>query len=344
MIISSGEFITNTGVVRIMRILVTGADGFIRGHLAERFVRDGHDVTVLDNFYSFYDTRIKEHNLDVGREASAESEGMYRFIEGDIRDGDVVNNFVAEAEYVYHQGGVAGVRRSVMMPREYNDVNVDGTLNTLEAARETNIKRLVFASCSSIYGKPVYIPYEEHPTTPVSPYVTSKLAVKRYWCTYHEVYGIPTVALRYFTVYDPRMRPNMAISNFVSRCLNGEPPVIHEDGTQTRDFTYIDDVVEGNLALLDTGAVDGEAVNIGSSDNIEIRELAEEVRDRLAPDLELVYDDRHDSDAEHTYADVSNAKTLLSYDLTWTIRESVQEFIAWYRENREWYEPLVQAS
>lgn len=325
-----------------MRILVTGGAGFIGGHLAEQFVRDGHDVTVLDNFDPFYDTRIKEHNLDVGREVAAESEGTYRFVKGDVRDRDVVSDLVSEAEYVYHQGGVAGVRRSVKMPREYNEVNVDGTLNILEAARETETERLVFASSSSVYGKPVYLPYdEEHPTTPVSPYGASKLAAERYWCAYHEVYGLPTVALRYFTVYGPRMRPNMAISNFVSRCLNGEPPVIYGDGTQTRDFTYIDDVVEGNLALLDTDVADGEAINIGSSDNIEIKTLAKEVRDQLAPGMEVVYDERHDADAEHTHADVSKAQDMLGYEPDHTIREGVSQYIDWYRVNRDWYEPLV---
>jgi Nucleoside-diphosphate-sugar epimerases len=158
------------------------------------------------------------------------------------------------------------------------------------------------------------------------------------------VYDLSAVALRYFTVYGPRMRPNMAISNFVSRCLNGEPPVVYGDGTQTRDFTYVDDVVAANRALLSTGAADGEAVNVGSTDNIEIQTLATEIRDMLAPDLDLVYDERHDADAEHTHADTSKAADLLGYEPTHTIREGVTAFVEWYRENRDWYEPLVRAS
>jgi UDP-glucose 4-epimerase len=325
-----------------MDILVTGGAGFIGGHLAENFVRDGHDVTVFDNFDSFYDTDIKRHNVEIGRDAASESDGSYSLVEGDLRDEELVYDLVTGADAVYHQGGVAGVRRSVEVPREYDDINVDGTLNILEAARDTDIERLVFASSSSVYGKPVYLPYdEEHPTTPVSPYGASKLAAERYWCAYHEVYGLPTVALRYFTVYGPRMRPNMAISNFVSRCLNGEPPVIYGDGTQTRDFTYIDDIVEGNMALLDTDAADGEALNIGSSDNIEIKTLAKEVRNQLAPELDLVYEERHDADAEHTHADVSKARDLLGYNPEHTIREGVSKYIDWYQNNQGWYDSLV---
>jgi UDP-glucose 4-epimerase len=137
------------------------------------------------------------------------------------------------------------------------------------------------------------------------------------------------------------MRPNMAISNFVSRCMNGEPPVIYGDGTQTRDFTFIEDVVEANVTLLNEGVADGQAVNIGSTDNIKVKTLAEEIRNQLAPELELVYETRHDADAEHTHADTSKASELLGYEASHTIREGVAKFIGWYRGNREWYEPLV---
>ena len=328
-----------------MRILVTGGAGFIGGHLAERFVRDGHDVTVLDNLDPFYDTRIKDHTVEICRDHAEAGEGTYRLVEGDIRDADLVAELVDDAEFVYHQAAQAGVRPSVEDPRKYDAVNVDGTLNVLDAARDTGIERVVLASSSSVYGKPQYLPYDEsHPTTPVSPYGASKLSAERYACAYSEVYDLPAVALRYFTVYGPRMRPNMAISNFVSRCLNDEPPVVYGDGTQTRDFTYIDDAVAANVTLLSEDAADGEALNIGSTDNIEILTLAEEIRDQLAPELELEFAERHDADAEHTHADSSKAKELLGYEPTRTIREGIAEFIEWYRENREWYEPLVRAS
>ena len=328
-----------------MQILVTGGAGFIGGHLAERFAGDGHDVVALDSFVPYYDLGIKEHNVERGRAAGEQSSGSYELIRGDIRDEELVRDHVTEADVVFHQAAQAGVRTSVEQPQKVNEINVDGTLNVLEAARNSETERVVVASSSSVYGKPQYLPYDEaHPTTPVSPYGASKLAEEQYARVYNEVYGLPTVSLRYFTVYGPRMRPNMAISNFVSRCMNDEPPVIYGDGTQTRDFTYIDDVVRANETLLGTDVADGEVVNIGSTDNISIQTLAEEIRDQLAPDLELEYAERHDADAEHTHADISKANELFGYESTTTIREGVERFTTWYRENREWYEPLVRNS
>jgi UDP-glucose 4-epimerase len=329
-----------------MHVLVTGGAGFIGGHLAEAFLADGHDVTVLDAMDPFYDLGIKEHTIGVHQEAATDRGVDYRFVEGDVRNADLVADLVADTDYVYHQAAKAGVRPSVEAPREYDAVNVDGTLNLLDAARETEVDRFVLASSSSVYGgRQAYLPFSEtDPTMPVSPYGASKLAAERYAAAYHEVYGVPTVSLRYFTVYGPRMRPNMAISNFVSRCLNGEPPVVYGDGTQTRDFTYVDDVMGVNRTLLHSEAADGEAVNVGSTDTIEIRTLAAEIRDQLAPDLDLEFADRYDADADHTHADTAKAARLLEYDPGHTIREGVAAFIEWYRANREWYEPLVLAS
>ncbi|ACV11315.1 NAD-dependent epimerase/dehydratase [Halorhabdus utahensis DSM 12940] len=328
-----------------MQILVTGGAGFIGGHLAERFVADGHDVVVLDNFDPFYAREIKEHTVEICRDTAADGDGSYELVEGDVRDADLVAELVAEADYVYHEAAQAGVRRSVENPRKYDAVNVDGTLNVLDAAREHGIERVVVASSSSVYGKPISLPYdEEDPTMPVSPYGASKLAQERYTCAYANCYDLPAVALRYFTVYGPRMRPNMAISNFVSRAINDEAPVVYGDGSQIRDFTYIEDIVEANVRLLSTDAADGEAVNIGSNGTIEIKTLAEEIRDQLAPELELEYAERHDADAEATHADVSKAAALLGYEPSTSIREGVSKFVEWYRANREWYEPLVRES
>jgi UDP-glucose 4-epimerase len=327
-----------------MDILVTGGAGFIGGHLAEGFAAQGHDVVVLDNLDPYYDVEIKRHAIEAGRAAAEESAGSYVFVEGDVRDADLVDELVADADVVYHQAAQAGVRADIE-PRKYHDVNVDGTLNLLEAARAHGLERFVLASSSSVYGKPRSLPYEEdHPTTPVSTYGASKLAAERYAMVYGEQYEFPVVALRYFTVYGPRMRPNMAISNFVSRCANGEPPVIYGDGSQTRDFTYVEDIVGVNETLLTDDGADGEVLNVGSTDRITIETLATEIRDRLAPDLEIAYTEGYDIDAEHTHADVSKARALLGYEPAYTIREGVAAFVEWYEDTRDWYDPLVRRS
>ena len=328
-----------------MNVLITGGAGFIGGHLAEQFAGSGHDVTVLDNLDPYYEEGIKRHNVEAAREAATESDGSYEFVEGSVTDSDTVERLVEGTDVVYHQAAQAGVRTSVENPRKPHSVNVDGTLNVLDAARDADVERVINASSSSVYGKPVSLPYDEdHPTEPVSPYGASKLAAEQYARVYHEVYGLPTVSLRYFTVYGPRMRPNMAFTNFVSRCLHGEPPVIYGDGSKTRDFTYVEDVVRANETLLRADDADGEVLNVGSTTTIDIETLATEIRDRIDPSLELVYDDPREGDAEHTHADVSKARDLLGYEPTVSIREGIEKFVDWYRENEDWYDPLVRES
>jgi len=328
-----------------MHTLITGGAGFIGGHIAEALAASGHDVTVLDKFVPYYDLDIKEHNVEAARKAAANTEGSYELIRGSVTDDQLVNDLVTDVDVVYHQAAQAGVRKSLEEPAKVNHYNVDGTITLLEAARAHDIDRVIVASSSSVYGKPEYLPYDEdHPKESVSPYGVSKLATEQYARVYNEIYGLPTVSLRYFTVYGPRMRPNMAMTNFVSRCLHDEPPVIYGTGDQTRDFTYVDDVKRVNEQLLTDDSADGEILNIGSTDNIDIQTLAEVVRDELAPELDIVYDDAREGDAEHTHADISKANELLGYESTVDIREGVRKFIAWYRENEDWYDPLVRNS
>jgi len=327
-----------------MKVLVTGGAGFVGGHLAETFAADGHDVVVQDNLDPYYDVEIKRHAIEAGRAAAEAGDGSYEFVEGDVRDEALVSSLVADADVVSHHAAQAGVRADIE-PNKYEAVNVRGTLKLLDAAREHGLERFVLASSSSVYGKPRSLPYdEEHATTPVSAYGVSKLAAERYAMIYAEQYGVPAVALRYFTVYGPRMRPNMAISNFVNRCANGEPPVIYGDGSSTRDFTFIEDVVGVNETLLESAGADGEFLNVGSTDRIDIETLAREIRDQLAPELDIEYTEGYDVDAEHTRADISKANDLIGYEPGYTIREGVAAFIEWYHDNRDWYEPLVRRS
>jgi len=328
-----------------MDVLVTGGAGFIGGHIAEQLAASGHNITVLDSLVPYYDLGIKQHNIEATRTAAADNSGTYTLVEDTITDEQLVDELVADTDVIYHQAAQAGVRTSVEEPAKVNHYNVDGTVNVLEAARKNDVNRVVVASSSSVYGKPEYLPYDEdHPTTPVSPYGVSKLAAEQYTRVYNEIYGLPTVALRYFTVYGPRMRPNMAMTNFISRCLHDEPPVIYGSGEQTRDFTYVEDIRRVNEQLLTDDSADGEIVNIGSTDNIDIRTLAEIIRDEIDLSLDIVYDDARTGDAEHTHADISKATELLGYEPTADIREGLQQFIDWYRRNEEWYDPLVRQS
>ena len=328
-----------------MKILVTGGAGFIGGHLTERFINSGHDVAVLDTLEPFYDLGIKERNKKVARNAAKNGDGSYEFVKGSITDQKQVTSLVSDVDFVFHQAAQAGVRTSVDQPRTVHNINVTGTVNLLEAVRKEGINRFVYASSSSVYGKPEYLPYdEEHPTTPVSPYGASKVSAEHYVRVYNEVYSLPTVSLRYFTVYGPRMRPNMAFTNFVSRCLHDEPPVIYGDGQQTRDFTYVKDVADANETLLTTDTADGEILNIGSGGRIKIAELAAVIRDEINPELDIVYDDAREGDAEHTHADIAKARDLLDYDPSVSIKEGARRFVDWYRENQTWYDPFVRQS
>ena len=324
-----------------MNVLVTGGAGFIGSHISHALLEEGHEVVVLDNMDPYYDLGLKERNIEVCREAGGDA---YTFVEGSITDEATVDAVFADhdVEFVYHEAARAGVRPSVEQPEYYESNNVGGILTLLEAAVEHDVERFVNASSSSVYGRPDYLPYDEdHPNYPKSPYAVTKLASEHYCKVYADLHDLPTVSLRYFTVYGPRMRPNMAISNFVTRCLDGDPPIIYGDGEQTRDFTYIDDIVEANLSLLDTAAADGEAINVGSTDNITINDLAEAVIAATDADVDPVHESAKDADARHTHADVSKSRDLLGYEPSVDIREGVEQFVTWYQENEAWYRPLA---
>jgi UDP-glucose 4-epimerase len=324
-----------------MRTLITGGAGFIGSNLAVALLNQDHHVTVLDNLDQYYDLGLKEYNLELCREAG---NGRFEFIEGTMTNENLVTETIAgnDVDVIFHKAAKAGVRPSVEQPKAYNKNNIEGLLTVLDAAADHGVSRVVNASSSSVYGVPEYLPYdEEHPNHPKSPYAVTKRSAEHYCNVYHDLHNLPTVNLRYFTVYGPRMRPNMAISNFVSRCLNNKPPIIYGDGEQTRDFTFIDDVVQANLTLLDTDAADGETMNIGSNDNVSIRELAEYVIKETGVDVDIIHEKGKDADARHTHADVSKAGSIINYEPEVSIKQGVSAFIDWYRSNRDWYEPLV---
>jgi len=310
------------------KIVITGGAGFIGSHIAEALVQDRHEVVIVDNLDDYYSPALKQRNLDCVR-----ARGDVDFVRGDITDLDLIQNVIDDTvDYVFHEAAQAGVRISVEDPFKPNNVNVLGTLNVLKASLDAGVERVINASSSSVYGRVQYLPFDEaHPTMPVSPYGVSKLAAEHYCRVFYEVYGLPTVSLRYFTVYGPRMRPDLAISIFTRKMLANEPITVFGDGEQTRDFTYIDDIVRVNRRLLETSAADGYAMNVGGGHRITVNDLVAHLREITGSASEVVYSDKQKGDAEHTLADTSLAGRLVGYRPEVSIREGLGRFVEWYR-------------
>ncbi len=308
------------------KIVITGGAGFIGSHIAEALVQD-HEVVIVDNLDDYYSPALKRKNLDC-----VMAKGDVDFVRGDITDQDLVRNVIDDTvDYVFHEAAQAGVRISVEDPFKPNNVNVLGTLNVLKASLDADVRRVINASSSSVYGKVQYLPFDEaHPTMPVSPYGVSKLAAEHYCRVFHEVYGLPTVSLRYFTVYGPRMRPDLAIYIFTRKMPANEPITIFGNGEQTRDFTYIDDIVRVNLRLLETDAADGYAMNVGGGQRITVNDLIAHLRKITGSTSDVVYSGKQKGDAEHTLADVGRARELVGYRPETMIENGLKKFVAWY--------------
>ncbi len=322
------------------RVLLTGGAGFIGSHLADRLLREGMDVVVVDNLDPYYDVRLKRKNLEaVEAAARTDSAGVYEYLDADVTDLATMRDIVMghRPDVIYHEAAQAGVRASVEDPYKPNRVNVEGTLNVLVTAVDAGVSRVVNASSSSVYGTVAYLPFDEHhPTKPVSPYGVSKLAAEQYCRVWYEVYGLPTISLRYFTVYGPRMRPDLAVPRFTKRLLAGEAPVIFGDGEQTRDYTYVGDVVEANLALMDPMVeLTGQSVNVGSSRRISINQLLDVLRDLTGTDVEAVYQDTAVGDARDTWAAIDEAQRIFGYSPSTTLEEGLGSFMEWFRSDPE---------
>jgi len=308
------------------KIVITGGAGFIGSHISEALVSN-NEIVIIDNMDSYYSPSLKQNNLDAIR-----LKGEFTFIQGDITDIHLVKDVIDDtADYVYHEAAQAGVRISVKDPIKTTNINITGTINVLQASLDAGVKRMINASSSSVYGKVHYLPFDEnHPTQPISPYGVSKLAAEHYCRIFFEVYGLPTVSLRYFTVYGPRMRPDLAISIFTRKMLANEPITVFGNGEQTRDFTYIDDVVKANLDLLKTGAADGCVMNIGGGYRITLNDLIAHLKKIIESESNVVYSETQKGDVEHTMADVKLAKELIKYKPIFSIEKGLEKFVEWY--------------
>jgi UDP-glucose 4-epimerase len=315
------------------KILITGGAGFIGSHLALGLARLDNDVTILDNLDPYYSVEIKRKNLEIILKAD-----NCIFMEGDILDEKLLGNMVRDVDFIYHEAAQPGVRASVENPQKPNDVNVRGTLNVLEAARKSHVKRVINASSSSVYGKVEYLPFDEnHPTQPLAPYGVSKLVAEHYCRVYHELFGLPTVSLRYFTVYGPRMRPDLAIPIFTQALSAGEPPEIFGDGEQTRDLTFVDDIIAANVKLIETDKADGTILNVGGGKRITVNQLYGHLKDITGSDIEPIYSNEIKGDAKHTLSNIEKARELIGYEPETGIAEGLKKFFEWYKNNEDFY-------
>ncbi len=312
-----------------MVTLVTGGAGFIGSNLAERLIARGDEIVLLDNFNDYYDPRIKRQNLT----AITEAKGI-TLVEGDIRDEELVKSVFSQHEFdvVVHLAARAGVRASMAEPALYTDVNCTGTIRLLEAARHKGTKRFVFASSSSVYGGSATPPFREDASInkPLSPYAASKAAAELLCRTYYDLYGISCTALRFFTVYGPRQRPDMAIHKFTRMIDNGESIPFYGDGSSERDYTYISDILDGVVSAIDHD-LGFEIINLGESQTTTLSRLVQLIEKNLGKKAVLDRQADQPGDMKVTCADIFKARQLLDYCPSTTAEEGIQKFVSWYR-------------
>src|SRR6187551_3421030 len=314
-----------------MRILVTGGAGFIGSHLVERLLATGHIVAILDDFNDFYDPRIKHANIA----GFAKDVAVHHL---DLRDDTSVRNLFhrEKFEVIAHLAARAGVRPSIEYPQLYYDTNVTGTLHLLEASRVTGVERFIFASSSSVYGTLKIVPFSEdqHLIQTLSPYAATKIAGEFLCSTYSHLYQLRVVALRYFTVYGPRQRPDLAIHQFTRRIYAGQTIEQFGDGTTRRDYTYIDDIIQGTMAALDYDGPMYDVFNLGENQTIQLKDLILAIENAMKKKAKINRLAEQPGDMPRTYADISKATKLLRYNPTTKLSEGLPKFIEWFLQSQ----------
>ncbi|MGA0559086.1 NAD-dependent epimerase/dehydratase family protein [Larkinella sp. VNQ87] len=311
-----------------MTILLTGGAGFIGSNLGQQLLAEGHQVVCLDNLDTYYDPDIKWSNVQTSL-----SNPAYQFHQGDIRDTELVNTLFQTYgfEAVIHLAARAGVRPSVQDPALYYDVNVNGTLTLLQAMQRSGVQKMVYASSSSVYGDSPRVPFAENDTAdkPLSPYAASKRAAELLCHTFHHLYGFDIFCLRFFTVYGPHQRPEMAISQFTDNILNGKPITVFGDGSTARDYTYVTDIVNGIIQSLNN--LQGyEVLNIGGSDPISLAGLVQVIERAVGQTALIDRQPMQPGDVQQTYASIEKAAQLIGYQPAVRIEDGIQRFVDWY--------------
>jgi UDP-glucuronate 4-epimerase len=320
-----------------MKVLVTGAAGFIGSHLSERLLAEGREVVGVDNFDDFYEPRIKRQNI-----AGCLKNKKFRLIEADIRDAGAMDKTVGEGVgIIIHLAARAGVRPSIAQPLLYADVNINGTMALLEAAKKHKVGKFIFGSSSSVYGNNKKVPFSEDDNVdfPISPYAATKKAGELICHTYHYLYGICITSLRFFTVYGPRQRPDLAIHKFARLIERGKPIPIYGDGSMMRDFTFIDDIIDGVVAAINRLTSDESQAtsdefniyNLGNANPISVNDLVTEIEKALGKKAVKEYLPPQPGDVEKTWADISKAARELGYKPKVTIEEGLAKFVEWLR-------------
>ena len=308
--------------------LVTGGAGFIGSNIVEHLLAAGANVRILDNFFSGRRVNLEDVRQATGREADL-------FV-GDIRDMQTVRAAMHGIDYCLHQAAIPSVPRSVSDPESTNAVNIDGTLNVLIAARDAKLKRVVVASSSSVYGETPTLPkHEELALDPLSPYAVSKLATETYAKVFFGIYGLPTVALRYFNVFGPRQDPNSqyaaVVPNFVTAAITGSPIRIYGDGEQTRDFTYVENVVRANVGSCFSEKAPGQVINIAGGDRVTIKQLAQKIMTLAGGKTQIIHEPARSGDIKHSLASVERARAVLGYNRTVNLDEGLRRTVEAYR-------------
>ncbi|GAA3966154.1 SDR family NAD(P)-dependent oxidoreductase [Mucilaginibacter dorajii] len=317
-----------------MKILVTGIAGFIGSHTGERLIKEGHHVVGIDNFDPFYSKTFKEFNIE-GLKASS----SFSFYETDIRDKQSLKNIFSEhnIDAVVHLAAKAGVRPSIENIEDYYDVNINGSIALLEAMRASNVKKIAFASSSSVYGNNEKVPFSESDVVdnPISPYAATKKSCELLSHVYSHLYDFDITCLRFFTVFGPRQRPDLAIHKFTRFIDQGKPIPFYGDGSTSRDYTYVADIVDGIMCALNN--LDGYRIyNLGESRVIKLNELVLAIEKALGKKAVIDRKPFQPGDVEKTYANITKAKTEIGYNPTYNFQEGIQLFVDWYNQHKEY--------